>query len=447
MFYPVTKHSIVHISSYLFIKSNDMFGNSSADNNSVSLCMLSYKIVLRMNKANSLGRAPLVLQLIYKRRSTEISLKKYLEPKHWDFKKCVVKKTYHNYNTLNLYLRKQLRKIETISDNKLYEGVNFTLKDIVNEFKGVNPSESEITFSSYFEEHIDACKGKLRFGSVQNFKVAKRKWDEVHKDVLLKDVSKKHIELLEKHLKTKYGIAQNTLQKRMSNIKTICLKAVNEKLLSENPFKGLQYRKAKSNRQALSKDDVQQLIDLKGLTPGQELTRDLFLYSCLTGLRFGDLCNIKYSDIENKIGKEFSAKVIVKVANKTGTRLFIPLSKEAISIQEKYNSTGIGLIFPLLSTKDLETDEKLKKAISRANALANKQLKAIAKKADITKPLSTHIARITFATELGNNPIIPITVTKDLLGHGDLRTTLGYVKSDIDKMAKAVELINYNTVT
>gem|GEM_PF-5915949 len=53
-----------------------MFGNSSGNKEALSLYyMLSFKVLMRTNKANRLNKAPLVLQLIYKRRSTEISLK------------------------------------------------------------------------------------------------------------------------------------------------------------------------------------------------------------------------------------------------------------------------------------------------------------------------------------------------------------------------------------
>jgi len=139
-----------------------------------------------------------------------------------------VKKSYHNHKTLNLYLRQQLRRIETIADRFLYEGGEFTLTDIIEEFKGIKKEKASLTFSQYFQDHIESCSKRLKFGSIQNFKVAHRKWDELFPKVLLKDVTKAHIEKLASYLVDNYNLKPNTLQKRMSNIRTVCIKACKE---------------------------------------------------------------------------------------------------------------------------------------------------------------------------------------------------------------------------
>jgi integrase len=400
--------------------------------------MMSYKIILRMNKTNSIGRAPLVLQLIYKRRSTEISLKKYLEPSHWDFKKCVVKKSYHNHNTLNLYLRSKTRRIEQIIDRRLYEATEFTLADVVNEFKGIKPGATSITFSDYFEQHINSCAGKLKFGSLQNFKVAKRKWDEIHKGVLLKDVNKSHIEKLEKYLLDKYQLKPNTLQKRMSNIRTICLKAIREELLKKNPFDGLVYKKERANRESLTASEVDLIDNLEDLTVAQDLARDVFLFSCYTGLRYGDICTLKYSDLDDEKldGKVY--RVIIKKANKTGNKLFIPLKEEAIRIIDKYNGINKPFVFPLIEEGKVQNERGLKVSISRSNAVANKHIKKVAQFGGIDKNVSMHIGRITFASLLASDSSMPVTFIRDLLGHSDIRTTQIYLKPDRSNIIKTL---------
>lgn len=120
------------------------------------------------------------------------------------------------------------------------------------------------------------------------------------------------------------------------------------------------------------------------------------------------------------------------------------LVPQAINILKKYHKEDSKItdyIFPLLSNEaeyaeynsqadkarmKPELKKKMLSDISAKNALINKYLKKIAEKADISKPLSMHISRHSFA-HLAQNIGVESFAIKDILGHSNLATTEKYI--------------------
>jgi integrase/recombinase XerD len=99
-------------------------------------------------------------------------------------------------------------------------------------------------------------------------------------------------------------------------------------------------------------------------------------------------------------------------------------------------------IFPFLSPLvDSFTKTEYKKEIGRKTTLVNNSLKKIAKKAGISKSLSSHIARHSFAS-IAQKTTNDVNVVRELLGHKDLSTTLGYLAAlNIERQDEVMESI------
>jgi integrase len=138
---------------------------------------------------------------------------------------------------------------------------------------------------------------------------------------------------------------------------------------------------------------------------GLIITKDLFLFSCYTGLRFGDVISLNKKEVEKDR--------IVKEMEKVSKKIEIPLIPEAKLILEKYGYKFTdGYIFPY-----------------RSNVSMNRDLKFIANELKIDKKLTFHIARHTFGSILGMNKVSPFNIMK-LMGHGDVRMTSRYVNTN-----------------
>jgi len=128
--------------------------------------------------------------------------------------------------------------------------------------------------------------------------------------------------------------------------------------------------------------------------------------------------------------------------SKTGEPISFKLPKKAITILQKYNLTDDSkFIFPVINLPPDSTNDKLINKKESRNAYINKILKEISAAVGITKNISFHISRHSFATKaltLG----ISMEVVSKLLGHADLKTTQIYAKIVDKAKDDAMDLFN-----
>ena len=144
--------------------------------------------------------------------------------------------------------------------------------------------------------------------------------------------------------------------------------------------------------------------------------RDLFLFSCYTGLRISDATHLKpeyFTKAKGGYELEFVTQKVNKRAQLPLHSLFkMPgekISKPEI-ILEKYYDKKKEFIFPVLS-----------------EPFINRHLKVLATLADISIKVTFHTARHSFGTYMANK--IPLPVLMVLMQHSDIKTTMTYVNT------------------
>lgn len=138
-----------------------------------------------------------------------------------------------------------------------------------------------------------------------------------------------------------------------------------------------------------------------------ELTEDLFLFGCWTGISFTDIKNLTTDNIVEMNG----ASWIVSKRQKTGVPFQIKLMYIHMQIIRRYE--------PFRRDKRLFNIGSLD--------MVNKRIKAVAKKCGIEKPVSFHLSRHSFAV-LALNYGMPIESVSKILGHTNITTTQIYAK-------------------
>ena len=142
------------------------------------------------------------------------------------------------------------------------------------------------------------------------------------------------------------------------------------------------------------------------------LVRDIFLFSCFTGLAYIDVKNLTKSHISIGINGE---KWIFTHRQKTETASKIPIFTITQMIIDKYKDNS-------------ECDIKNTLLPILSNQKMNSYLKEIAGVCGINKELTFHIARHTFATTVMLTNGVPIESVSKMLGHKNLKTTQHYAK-------------------
>lgn len=389
--------------------------------------MPSLKIILK-NRAKS-DQGTLYLQIILSRRDkTEISLGKKVNMKDWDKAKEKVKRSHPNATSLNVYLKNEKSAYDDIINYKLARQEEFTVKDVVAQKKGViKGSNDKGSFINFFQNYINENPENLRFNTMQSYRTCLNKVLEYSPKLSFKDLNLKWVQKFEKHLQNK-GNAVNTIADKMKVLKKLAKLCLKNKTIKTNPFEGYKHKSEPGKREFLTQEELSLLKNVHLDQPSYLLVRDVFLFSCYSGLRFSDIATLIKDDIKEET--DSNGKKIYRLRirmQKTKSNLSSKLSKSAVEIYLKYRDSKEDFVFPLLKKiKPSSTEEDIKKAISRRNAYFNKIIKRLIDKAGIDKKISMHCARHTFATiSLILN--IPIQVVSNLLGHRNLRETQIYI--------------------
>lgn len=185
--------------------------------------------------------------------------------------------------------------------------------------------------------------------------------------------------------------------------------------IDRNPYRSYKHRTTPTKTDFLQFSEVLQLEQATFEHPRElhlDMKRDLFLMCCYTGLRYGDASQIRYRDIE----QDSEGLLLVLIAQKTGKSSNIPLYKlfggKPQHIVKKWQQLIGG-----------RPDDFIFHPYS--NQRYNKDLRKIAERAGIRRYLTSHMGRHTFGTYMASK--VPLPVLKDLMQHGDIKTTMKYV--------------------
>jgi len=231
-----------------------------------------------------------------------------------------------------------------------------------------------------------------------------------NKDVRLCDLDYKFIADFYTYLKTTEKLQHNSTTNVIKNLGRIINISITNNWLTSNPFKDFSCNYVNSTRQYLTESEIDTLVNKVFGVDRLTKVRDVFVFQIYTGLFFTDMETLTPDNIEMGVdGKQW----IVINRKKTGVRSSIPILPRAKEILKKY-------------------DYKLPVC---TNQRMNGYLKEIADLCNITKTLTTHIGRHTFATTITLSRGVPIETVSKMLGHTDIRTTQIYAKITDKKTA------------
>jgi integrase/recombinase XerD len=200
--------------------------------------------------------------------------------------------------------------------------------------------------------------------------------------------------------------------KHIQRIRKIVNKAIVSEWLDKDPFIGYEGKQEKTNRTFLTDEELK-LVETKVIRMERlERVRDIFVFSCYTGLAYVDVEQLTQDNLVIGIdGKKW----IYTMREKTDCKSNVPLLPKALAIIEKYRedpkSKRKGRLLPVIT-----------------NIKTNEYLKEIADICGIKKNLTFHMARHTFATTVTLTNGVPIETVSNMLGHTKITTTQIYAK-------------------
>jgi integrase/recombinase XerD len=401
--------------------------------------MSSIKLILRNDKVDKAGEAPLYLRVIKDRKTKFISLSLKLKPNEWDEDKQKVKKNHNNSARLNAYISQKVADAKGEIADLERRNLSTTARKLKEAIKG----KPLTNFFDYSDNLCEKRKGALAYSTYNNYKTYLKKFEKFvgHRELMFEDITVTLLKDFASYCSSVLGNNNTTINFSLKIMKIMFKEAQKEDLIPLDlfPFNKFVVKKEKSTRRYLTAEQFQGFMDLEVSSKYKaQIIKDMFIFSVFAGgLRFGDMIELKWKNYDKNAGK------ITKIIRKTGRQHSIKIGQKAIDILENYSHKDQkqeDIIFPFANIDDVYFTDKEHRSLltGRASALNYMYLKKMGKKLELPFNLSFHISRHTFATRALNNGMRIEHVSK-LMDHSDIGITQVYAKIISSELDNAVD--------
>ncbi|OQP49518.1 hypothetical protein A4D02_28400 [Niastella koreensis] len=351
----------------------------------------------------------------------ELSLKRRWEIGRWDSNKQRAAGTKEDARALNVYIDLILAKAQGARANMIEKEQHITAQGIKDVLSGA--TERRRMFKLVFEDHNKEMAALVdkkeyspatleRFTTAKNFFFEFLEIQHKLKDINIHSLNLEIVKGFYLWLRTTRNCNHNSATKYITNVKKIVLLCVKHGWLKSDPWALFDMSLDEVDTVFLTKAQLETLIHKPIENERLSIVRDVFVFSCLTGLAYADISNLKLTELSIGIdGKIW----IQKKRKKSKVPFKVPLLARTLEIIEKYKShprcIKFGSVLPVLS-----------------NSTYNEYLKEIAALCGIDIGLTTHVARHTFATTVTLLNGISLIALRDMLGHKRISQTEHYAK-------------------
>lgn len=385
--------------------------------------MATMKLKFRRSSVSD-AEGTLYYQVIHNRNVRLISSGYRIFPEEWDANSTALVIPASGERRLDLLLIQTalawemnrrmdlLRKMETSRKS-------FSLDEVCEVFKGLAPGKTVFTF---LQEQVKKKLLMKRRGTATTYSNAYKRFREFRKD---KDLT---FESLSPDLMEHYeawligrGMKQNTIRFYLRTLNTLLYKAIYEGLTTDRKlFERVRLSYVRTNKRAISERDLKTIEHLQ-LAQGspQAFARDIFMFSFyMRGMPFVDIAFLKKSDLKRGI--------LGYCRKKTNQYLEIEWEPEQQAIVDRYAHLTMDspYMFPIISSEDGTEYQQYR----RVQEKVNRALKRIGDRVGLKIPVTTYVARHTWAS-IARNMDFSIAIISEGMGHHSYKTTQVYLDS------------------
>ena len=411
-------------------------------------------IVYRTAKTLADGSHPFWVRITKDRKSKFVATGLSLHPQFWNADKGKIRSNYptERRKAIEAALRKWEEKYsdaaETLAESDQVHDAG-AIADKVGEERRV---VRQFKLLAYFDELISQFD---KTGNVGNRKVYRDVQNNLAryigegKDVAFDAVTVKFCNGWENKMRSE-GLTEITLSVKFRTLRAVLNKAIangyaraDSYPFARNTAETHKFQVGKfdtrTTKRAISKADIRKIevyqptpyagpyTSLRDHTARVMLARDLFLFSYYCGgINFVDMALLRWGSI----GTDLDGKPRLSYTRqKTGGKFSLRLMPQALAILERYRPAEVrstAYVFPVLNSVFHRTAVQKHNRSGKIMSQVNHDLKVIGAAVGIETPLTTYVARHSFATALKRSGVAT-GIISEAMGHSDERTTQIYL--------------------
>ena len=389
----------------------------------------SVEVICYKSKVLSDGTFPLMLRITKSRKRKYVSIGMSIDEKFWDFDKNKPKRNCPNKEAIEKLITSKVSEYNDLIITMTTERKEYTpqsLSQIID-----NKVQCR-TVREMYKLLIVEMEKLERLGNLAVYKYSRDsllKFTRNKLDIPFGDIDTNWLKKYESWLDDR-ECKDTTKSQLFRTLRSVFNKAIEQGIIKQDCYPFNRYKLAKfdlkTQKRAITKEEVQKIIalNLSGQSDYMRLARDMFLFSYFSaGINFIDSALITIADINE--GR------IQYIRKKTKKAISIPLCDITNSIISKYiteSHCDTDYIFPILNKNVHTTELQKRNRIHKCLGHINLRLKDIGDMIGLKTPLTTYVARHTFATVLKRSGV-NIAIISESLGHSDLATTQIYLDS------------------
>jgi len=369
----------------------------------------------------SQGKTQIIVSVNLNKQRMKVTSKLYVALSNWDSVKGYPRGSSLEIKQLAMKLNEIKNKYIDCYHELSMSTKSFSLEDIKNHYFGVKDAEQ--TLMKLFDYHLEISSNTLAQSTIKAYKVTQRYYMKFLEknfrktDICLSQLNLKFIYDFEqfvhkKNITSKNPCNHNAIIKHIVRLRKVVNLAIRNEWLEKDPFSKYKISYNPTNREFLTLQDLDAIENKEFSIQRLQIVKDLFIFSCYTGLAYVDVMNLKHENLCLGIDKKMWIKT---TRTKTDIPVNLPILSKAADIIKRYEA------MPFLMTNNHVLP-------NISNQKLNAYLKEIADICGITKPLTFHIARHTFATTVTLTNGVPIETVSKMLGHTSIKTTQIYAK-------------------
>ena len=394
---------------------------------------ITLHIYAKTTKANAAGQLPIYIRLTVDGQRFEFSSKKFIEKSKWSPELSKMKGSTEEARTINNYLDLMKSKVFDIQMELIHKNEELSLENFKSRILGTHQRERMIIpiYQNHNDKINELVGNGYAYGTLERFKISLKHlqefilWKYNVADININKIDYAFVTEFEFYLRSVKKCNNNTAVKYVRNFRKIIKICLDNDWLDKNPCSRYEGKMKEVERDFLTEEELNRIYNKRFSSERLNLVKDIFIFSCYTGLAYVDVKGLKKDHIAIGIDGE---KWIFKNRQKTDTKSKIPVLPIAQEIIQKYADHPKCLnednILPIL------TNQKM-----------NAYLKEVADLCDIPKEITFHMARHTFATSVTLTNGVPIETVSKMLGHKNIQTTQHYAKILDKKVSEDMQVL------